>query len=140
PRREVVVVRVDKSAIGRAGVAGIEEIGRSCRENSRLLARIPTHNLVVRIFLRRVVFVAKPIVETQVLPHLPCVLCEKVKLVAANAIDRAGKLVVIVGEAADKIGERTSRICIVRAVVERPVIVKIEVEITLRPAEVSTEL
>ena len=50
-RSEIVAVGINQPTIGCSRIAGVQEVGRSCRENGGLLSRIPAHNLVMRIFL-----------------------------------------------------------------------------------------
>ena len=58
---------------------------------------------------------------------------------APDAVSRAGKLIIIIGEAANEVGEGATRVGIVASVIKRSVIVKVIMEITLRPANVRAE-
>ena len=60
------------------------------------------------VHLRRVVFISQPIIQAKVFRDFPCVLREKIELVAAYSVGGAGELKIIIEESADKIGERIS--------------------------------
>ena len=100
----------------------------------------PALNLVVRIDLRRVVFVAQTVIQAQVLGNFPRILGKEIQLVSSDAVDCAGELIIVIGKTANEIGQSTARIGVVGSVVEGSVVVKIVVEVFLDPADIGSEL
>src|SRR6476469_6761981 len=67
PRSKVVPIGRNQPSIGSARITGIQKPGRRLRESGGLLSRREAYDFIVRIELRRVVFVAQPIVKSEVL-------------------------------------------------------------------------
>src|ERR1700722_50310 len=57
----------------------------------------------------------------------------------SDAIDGAGKLVIIVGKAANKVGQSVARIRVVASEIERAVVVEIVVEVFFDPADIRSK-
>jgi hypothetical protein len=94
----------------------------------------------MRIYLRRVIFVAQTIIETQVFGNLPRILPEEIQLMGSDAIDRARKLVVVIGEAADEIGQGAARIRVVASKVERSIVIEVVMEVVPYPTDIGSKL
>ncbi len=101
---------------------------------------IPADDLVARVLQRGIVFIAQAVVESQVVGHFPGILAKKVQRMRANAVDRVGKLIVVVEEAADKIRQRAPCKRTALSEGETSIVVEIEIEVVLNPAQIAAKL
>src|SRR5581483_1880809 len=103
PWSKVVPVRGYHGAVWCSGVPRVEQSRRRAGEHRGLMAGEESDDVVMGIDLRRVVFVAQTVIESEALPDLPRVLPVEMERGGPDAVDGTGELEEIVREASNKI-------------------------------------
>src|SRR5271156_1702603 len=139
-RGKIVVVGINESAIGSAGIAGVQDALRRVREDGGLLPGEEAQDLVVNIVLGNVVIPTQAVIQGEVCSHFKGILRIQTDGASTDAVNRSGFLVIIVPEAADKVGLiAAGKGRLVASKIKAAVVVIVVVEIQLQASKVRAE-
>src|SRR5271155_1631516 len=137
---KIIVVGIYESAIGSAGIASVQDSLRRVWKDGGLLPREEAQNLVVNVVLRHVVIPAQAVIQSEVRSHFKSILRIQTDGPGTDAVNRSGVLVVIVPEAADKVGLiAAGKGRLVASKIKSSIVVIVVVKIQLQASKVRAE-
>src|SRR5271156_7234729 len=140
-RGKIIVVGINESAIGRSRIAGVQDSQRSVWKDGGLLPGEEAQNLVLNVVLRHVVIPAQAVIQSEVSSHFKSILRIQTDGPGTDSVNRSGVLVVIVPEAADKVGLiAAGKGRLVASKIKSSIVVIVVVKIQLQAGKVRAEL